>query len=112
MKIISKKNSQISNGKHETNQMVLELDTAINNKGEATEILATEDKRYNFLFHNSADPITVIDKNGIFLEINKRFEKESGYKRIEIVGNSLADCNILTKESAEKIISFLKKITV
>jgi PAS domain S-box-containing protein len=112
MKLINKKNSQISNGKHNTNQMVLELDMAINNKGESTEILATEDKRYNFLFHNSADPITVIDKKGIFLEINKRFEKESGYKRIEIVGNSLADCNILTKESAEKIILFLKKITV
>jgi PAS domain S-box-containing protein len=112
MNFINKKNSQISNGKHKTNQMALELDTAINNKGEVTEPLAKDDKRYNFLFHNSVDPIAVIDNKGIFLEINKRFEKESGYKRTEIVGNNLADCNILTKEPAEKIISFLKNVTV
>jgi PAS domain S-box-containing protein len=65
---------------------------------------------YKNYFHNAADLIAVIDTKGIFLEVNNRFEKESGYSRTEIVNKNLATCGLLTKDSAEKVYKNLKKV--
>ena len=53
--------------------------------------------KYKDYFHNAADLIALLDTNGVFLEVNKRFERESGYSEKEIIGKNVHELEILTK---------------
>jgi PAS domain S-box-containing protein len=88
---------------------IRELETALNEKIHTDEQPEHADNYINY-FHNAADLIAVIDSKGIFLEINNRFEKESGYSRTEIINKNIATCGLLTKDSAERVFKNLKKV--
>ena len=90
-------------------QRVRELESSLKEKMNL-EVDAEQIDEYKNYFHNAADLIAVIDNKGVFLEINNRFEKESGYSRTEIVNKNLATCGLLTKDSAEKVFKNLKKV--
>ena len=44
----------------------------------------------------------------VFLDVNHRFIRFTGYSREEIVGRSIAELNILSRENYERICQFLK----
>jgi len=67
----------------------------------AENALHRSEARYHALFHNAADLIVVVDTKGNFLDLNHKFEIESGYTRDEMLGKNAFTCGILTKESAE-----------
>jgi len=90
-------------------QRVKDLDSALKEKIHADKEPETAESYLNY-FHNAADPITVIDAKGVFVEINNRFERESGYSRAEVIGKNIATCGVLTKESAERVFKHLKKV--
>jgi PAS domain S-box-containing protein len=103
----------------ESNQVVTEVNKLRKRVRELESVLKdkihTEDApghadNYYYYFHNAADLIAVIDKKGVFLEINNRFQKESGYSRTEIINKNIATCGILTRDSAEKVVKNLKKV--
>jgi PAS domain S-box-containing protein len=72
--------------------------------------LLESQQRYQHLFDNAADLIAVVDAKGTILELNKRFEEESGYKKEEIIGKNLLTSGIVTKISAMKILTQLHNI--
>ena len=90
-------------------QRIKELESALKEKINTGHINENADLFMDY-FHNAADLIAVVDPTGKFLEINNRFEKESGYSRSEIIGKNLATSGILTKDSAENTYKQLKKV--
>jgi len=52
----------------------------------------------------------VIDTEGNFLELNERFEEESGYRRDEMVGKNVFTDGILADSSSTKAFFYLKEI--
>lgn len=62
--------------------------------------LRESEEKYRALFDNAADLIAVIDAEGDFLDLNKRFEKESGYNRDEMMGQNVFTSGIITESSA------------
>lgn len=64
-------------------------------------------EKYKRLFDIAADLIAVVDMNGIFLDLNKKFEEESGYKKDEILGKNVFDCGIVTPASSEIMAHYL-----
>ena len=106
---LDKQNTPVSNDPENLRQRIRELESALKTKND-TGYSSENSNRYGDYFHNAADLIAVIDQNGIFLEINKRFEKESGYSREEIIGKNLATCGILTKTSTENTLRRLQDV--
>ena len=90
-------------------QRIKELESALKDKINAGHTSENADLYMDY-FHNAADLIAIIDPTGKFLEINNRFEKESGYSRNEIIGKNLATSGILTRDSAENTYKQLKKV--
>jgi PAS domain S-box-containing protein len=83
---------------------------------EAEELRQTETslreslERYRALFDHAADLIAVVDSDGNFLDLNERFEHESGYARKEMIGKSAFTSGIMTPQSAEVARSNLRKM--
>jgi PAS domain-containing protein len=91
-----KENNHLTIELQNLRQRVKELESALKDKIDAGHTNKNADPYMDY-FHNAADLIAVIDPKGTFLEINNRFEKESGYSRKEIIGKNLATSGILTK---------------
>lgn len=91
-------------------QRIKDLEAILENRTATDEILEKEGNKYFSYFHNAADLIAVIDKDGFFIEINNRFEKESEYGRDEILGKNLSTCGILDKSSAQLVSTYLKRV--
>ncbi|MBD3296283.1 MAG: PAS domain S-box protein [Candidatus Omnitrophica bacterium] len=66
----------------------------------AIDALAERERDYRRLFDNAADLIAVLDRKGNFLDLNRRFEEESGYDRQEMLGRNFITSGIITKSSA------------
>jgi len=64
-------------------------------------------EKYQILFDNAADMIAVVDKQGNFIDLNKKFEEESGYNRLEMIGENVFDCGIVTSLSSETMAHYL-----
>lgn len=106
---LDKQNTQVSNDPENLEQRIKKLGSALKTKND-TEYSSENSDRYMDYFHNAADLIAVVDQKGIFLEINKRFEKESGYSREEIIGKNLGTCGILTKNSTKNTLEQLQEV--
>lgn len=63
--------------------------------------------KYRILFDSAADMIAVVDSHGNFLDLNKKFEEESGYSRSEMIGKNVFGCGIVTSESSENMAYYL-----
>lgn len=68
------------------------------------------DSVYHDWFEHAADLITVIDIKGRILDLNRRFEEESGYPKSEIIGKNAFLCGILTPDSVSRILVHLKEL--
>lgn len=64
-------------------------------------------EKYRILFDNAADMIAVVDIQGNFVDLNKKFEDESGFGRSEMIGNNVFDRGIVTALSSEKMEHYL-----
>jgi PAS domain S-box-containing protein len=82
----------------------------ITERKRAQSTLQENEERYRTLFEDAADIIAIINAEGRLLEINERFERESGYLRSEVVGKSIFNSGILTEESAERALHYLTKM--
>ncbi len=63
------------------------------------------EEKYKILFYQSPIAITLADK-GKFVEVNREFEKLSGYKRDEIIGRCFLD--FVAEEDRERVANYYK----
>ncbi len=66
--------------------------------------------RDNIFFEHAPDPIAVTSPEGMFIDVNRRFEEESGYERQTLVGRHVIDSGILTAASAELVLAELNRL--
>ena len=76
----------------------------------AEEALRESERKYRVLFDEAADSIAIIDIEGNFLDLNKRFEEESGWSREEMTGKNVFALGLLTEPSAEKASYHLSRL--
>ncbi|WP_290596347.1 MULTISPECIES: PAS domain S-box protein [unclassified Archaeoglobus] len=62
------------------------------------EVIESE-RKYKDFFHNTLDIIVVTDLRGNYVEVNKEFERITGYSRDEILGKNFRD--VLPKKEAD-----------
>lgn len=72
--------------------------------------LKQSEHQYRLLFDLAADMIVIIDKMGNFLDMNRKFEEESGWRKNEMLGKNVFTSRIVTNESAQKITSYLNRL--
>jgi PAS domain S-box-containing protein len=74
------------------------------------ENLRENEKKYKNLFEHAADMIVVINPRGKIINLNSTFERESQYKKGEMLGKNIFTCGLLTKNSVVKIRSQLSAL--
>jgi diguanylate cyclase (GGDEF)-like protein/PAS domain S-box-containing protein len=82
---------------------VLSFLSDITDRVVAEEALRESEKKYRVLFDEAADSIAIIDIHGNFLDLNKRFEEESGWISDEMRGKNVFTIGLLTEPSAQKV---------
>ncbi|MGB2651514.1 MAG: PAS domain S-box protein, partial [Candidatus Omnitrophota bacterium] len=82
----------------------------ISDRKRSEKELKEREEDYRNLFDNAADLIAIVDTKGKFIDLNKKFEEESFYKREDMIGKNIATSGIVTKESAIKVMMYLGKI--
>jgi PAS domain S-box-containing protein len=59
-------------------------------------------------FNSNPNPMTINDQvNGIFKDINKAFEKITGYTKAEVIGKTANELNIINKEDEKRIFKLI-----
>jgi diguanylate cyclase (GGDEF)-like protein/PAS domain S-box-containing protein len=76
----------------------------------AEEALRESEKKYRVLFDEAADSIAIVDTEGNFLDLNKRFEEESGWSREQMTGKNAFTLGLLTGPSAGKASYHLSRL--
>ncbi len=87
-----------------------DLERRVKELEEMEEALKESEKKYRTLFDNAADLICVVDTGGNFLDLNVKFEEESGYSRAEMLGKNVFRCGILEEEAAARALAQLGEI--
>ncbi|HSL87941.1 MAG TPA: PAS domain S-box protein [Ignavibacteriaceae bacterium] len=72
--------------------------------------LKQSEQQYRLAFEQAGDMIVIIDRRGNFIDLNKKFEIESGWKKVEMLGNNLFTSKVITNESAKRIFTYLNKL--
>ena len=72
--------------------------------------LLDDAEKYKLIFDNASDLIAVVDKKGTFIDLNKKFEEESLYRKQEMLGKNVFTSGIITKKSSLKMFPILQKI--
>ncbi len=67
------------------------------------------EERFKLLFENAVDPIVVLDKEGKFIEVNKKVKEILGYEKKELIGKYFFRLPLLTEESKEIALRNFKK---
>ena len=73
-------------------------------------LLKNSEERYRLLFDKAADIITILDPQGKVLDLNNLFEEETGYSRLELIGENIFTSGVLTTKSAVSSAFYLSKI--
>jgi len=81
-------------------------------KRHAERALLESEENYRHLFDEAADLIAIVDTKGTFLNLNRKFEEESGYVRDEMLGRNVFLSGLLTAESGMKIAFHLKELLI
>jgi len=89
---------------------VLGVARDITSRKEAENALSENEENYRRLFENAADVVLTIHPNGELLELNRKFEEESGYAKKEMIGKDVFSIGILTKESRDRVQTYLTEI--
>ena len=87
----------------------IEVIRDITDRKQAEKELRESEERYRAFFENAADMITVIDTEGILVDVNKKFEEESLYKREEMIGKNAFSSGIMTESSAKLTTQYLQR---
>lgn len=80
-----------------------------------TEQKKTNDKikkselKYRNLFETAIDPILVLDKDGVFVDVNQQVTNMFGYSKKELIGKRFDNLGILTEESLNKTLDNFNK---
>jgi len=82
----------------------------ITERQKAEESLKESEENYRILFDNAPDLIVLIDTEGNFLDINKKFEEESGYSREELIQTNAFTNGILTESSVNRTIPHFEEL--
>ncbi|MFZ5906400.1 MAG: PAS domain S-box protein [Nitrospirota bacterium] len=89
---------------------VIEYVKDISDRKKAEHALCESEEKFRQLFDQAADLIAIIDLQGNFIDLNIRFEEESGWSREEMIGKNVLTSGILTEESVEKISYHLSQL--
>lgn len=81
----------------------------ISDRRKAELTLKRSEEQYRLAFDKAADMIVILDKTGNFIDLNEKFEIESGWKKEEMIGKSVFNSNIITNDSSRKISHYLNK---
>ncbi|MEM5778325.1 MAG: PAS domain S-box protein [Candidatus Aenigmatarchaeota archaeon] len=68
-------------------------------KNDIDKWLRESEEKYKILFDLASDPIVILDKNGRFVEVNKKVEELLGYSKEDLIGKKFTKANVLTKKS-------------
>jgi PAS domain S-box-containing protein len=90
--------------------VVLSFLSDITDRMLAEEALRESEGKYRVLFDEAADSIAIIDTEGHLLDVNKRFEEESGWSREEMIGKNVFTLGLLMKPSVEKAVYHLSRL--
>ena len=63
--------------------------------------LSEKEKTFQTLFKKMADPVMIIDKNGIIIEVTDKVKNYTGYDKKEIIGTNYLSSQLLSKKSKE-----------
>lgn len=77
---------------------------------QAEKALKESEKRYHTLFEKSPISITLLDKSGIIIDMNKATEKLIGYPKGEIIGKSFDQLLTLDPKDLPKLKEIYKKL--
>jgi PAS domain S-box-containing protein len=66
------------------------------------DALKKNEGKYRLLFESSPDSITIIDKNGIIVDINNKAVEISGMAKEELIGQTFMELNFLDEENLDK----------
>jgi len=83
-------------------------DISESKKAEAS--LKESEENYRILFDNAPDLIIVFNSKGNLLDLNKKFEEESGYSREEMIGKNVFTSGVLTEASVNMSMLYFEKI--
>ncbi len=106
----SNKTVEIYSGKinHKGKQLLYSIIHDITDSKNTERMLRESQENYRNIIENTPDIVTLIDKNGIIRNVNRRACEVGGYLREEIVGKSIA--NFLTKEDYFKALAAVKRV--
>lgn len=108
VKIISWQNSVIRNN---TKKIIGVLGSGIDitKRKQIEKKLNQSEAHFKKLFHVMVDPVIIVDKKGVFLEITDRMEEIIGYKREEFMGKSFLNTKLATAKSKAIMMKNLTK---
>ncbi len=76
------------------------------------EKLKESEEHFRLLFNTMVDPVVIVDKKGIFLDVTDRVEEVTGYKKEELIGKSFLKTDIITEKSKLILIKNLTERTL
>lgn len=60
-------------------------------------------RHFRTLFNVTVDPVVIVDRGGRVLEVTRRVEEVTGYKREGVIGKDFMDLRLLTPESRKTL---------
>lgn len=76
------------------------------------DLLKSSEERYRLIFDKAADLIAIIDSSGKILDLNYIFEEETGFKRIDVIGENIFNLDLLTPKSKVTCAFYLSRIMI
>jgi PAS domain S-box-containing protein len=110
MGLLRKKNTKSDGEQEILRQRIAELEKELSDNQKLPGNTATSQDDYEQYFHDAAGLIAIVNTDGVVIDLNRRFERESGYTRSEIIGKSIKSSGILDDKSANKTLFYLQEL--